>query len=95
MDDPYNFVDEDDSMQKPLQSGPPMHAFTPNGYSMAQPPPPHPSMDYNNSLGPQQQPPSAATAATPDKNSKKRGRKKKADEIRYVSRHRYFRPLFL
>lgn len=82
MDDPYNFVDEDDSMQKPLQ-GPPMHPFTPNGYNMSQQQSSqqHQSLDYSSSLVTQQ--PSSA-APTPDKNVKKRGRKKKGDEIRYV-----------
>lgn len=84
MDDPYNFVDEDDSMQKPLQ-GPPMHPFPPNGYNMSQSSQQHQSIDYSNSLATQQQQQQPSSVApTPDKNAKKRGRKKKGDEIRYV-----------
>lgn len=83
MDDPYNFVDEDDSMQKPLQ-GPPMHPFPPNGYNMSQSSQQHQSIDYSNSLATQQQQQPSSVAPTPDKNAKKRGRKKKGDEIRYV-----------
>lgn len=82
MDDPYNFVDEDESMQKPLQ-GQPMHPFTPNGYNMSQQPSQqHQSIDYSNPLATTQQ--TSSVAPTPDKNVKKRGRKKKGDEIRYV-----------
>lgn len=79
LDDPYNFVDDDDSMQKPLQ-GQAMHPFTPNGYNMSQQSSQqHQSIDYSNPLATQ-----SSAAPTPDKNVKKRGRKKKGDEIRYV-----------
>lgn len=78
MDDPYNFVDEDDSLQKtPGFQGQP-NPFTPNGYSML-PQPPQIQQSSQNYPPNTPMPPSIA-----DKNVKKRGRKKKGDEIRYV-----------
>lgn len=92
MEDPYNFVDEEDPLVKPpipqqsgVGNGPPMMmTSSSNGPPLNHQQPQHPQNLYNN-VPPQMQ--NHAYSVMPNNNSlekpiKKRGRKKKCDELR-------------